>query len=191
MVDRAEAGTLLHKLKTFLSNPEDFVGKRTGLLLALLVGFTSGLGIYTFYYAEGFSYMSSDPKVCDNCHIMNLQYDSWQKSGHHHSAVCADCHLPHSFPGKYIAKAENGYHHSRGFTFQDFHEPIMIKKRNSEILQDNCVRCHADLVAFMRPEAGGAGMGVDCVHCHSSVGHGPRAGLGGGYKKNRKGEIIP
>ncbi len=52
--------------------------------------------------------MSSDPKVCANCHIMNLQYDSWQKSGHHHSAVCADCHLPHGFPGKYIAKARTG-----------------------------------------------------------------------------------
>ena len=43
------------------------------------------------------------------------------------TASCVDCHLPHDFVGKYLAKADNGYHHSKGFTLQDFHEPILIK----------------------------------------------------------------
>jgi cytochrome c nitrite reductase small subunit len=74
---------------------------------------------------------------------------------------------------KYIAKAENGYWHSKGFTFQDFHEPIMIKPKNSRILQDACLRCHGDFVHQM---VGGSSTGleaVSCVHCHASVGHGP------------------
>ena len=75
------------------------------LVLAVLLGILAGVGGYTFVYAEGLSYMSSDPKVCANCHIMQPQYDSWQKSSHHAVAGCVDCHLPHDFVGKYVAKA--------------------------------------------------------------------------------------
>src|SRR5262245_4500352 len=96
------------------------------------VAVIAGIGTYTFVYAEGFSYFSSDPKACVNCHIMNDQYDGWRKSSHHAAALCVDCHMPHdSLAAKLIAKADNGYHHSKGFTLQDFHEPIMITPRNT------------------------------------------------------------
>lgn len=143
------------------------------LVLAVLVGLLAGIGGFTFLYAEGFSYMSDDPRVCVNCHIMQPQYDSWQKASHHGVAVCVDCHLPHGFIGKYLAKAENGFHHSKAFTFQDFHEPIMMTAKNSRILEDNCVNCHGSLMH----EQLAAGE-VSCVHCHRSVGHGAMTGLG-------------
>src|SRR5262245_39596013 len=91
------------------------------LILVLMVGVLAGIGAFTFGYAEGFSYFSPDPRACVNCHVMNEQYDSWQKSPHHAAATCVECHLPHDFVGKYIAKAENGYHHSMAFTLQNFH----------------------------------------------------------------------
>jgi cytochrome c nitrite reductase small subunit len=109
---------------------------------------------------------------------MNSQYDSWQKSSHHAVAVCVDCHLPLGFVEKYAAKAMNGYHHSKGFTLQDFHEPIMIKPVNSQILQDNCLRCHGPMVDNMLAGATTDADAVRCVKCHGSVGHGPPAGLG-------------
>ena len=147
-------------------------------VLAILLGLLLGIGGFTLLYAEAFSYMSDDPKVCVNCHIMQPQYDSWQKASHHTVATCVDCHLPHGFVGKYLAKAENGYHHSVAFTLQNFHEPIMIKAKNSRILQDNCLHCHGDLVhAQVVRTADGTGE-VQCVHCHSSVGHGAPTGLG-------------
>jgi len=149
------------------------------LLLGTLAGVLLGVGAYTFQYAEGFSYLSSDPAACANCHIMQSQFESWQKSSHHAVAKCVDCHLPHDFIGKYIAKAENGYHHSRGFTFQDFHEPIMIKPKNAGILQDNCLACHGDLVHDLVGGVNGGPGEVQCVHCHAGVGHGETAGLGG------------
>jgi cytochrome c nitrite reductase small subunit len=149
------------------------------VLLAILTGVLLGVGGYTFLYAEGFSYMSDDPEVCINCHIMQPQYDSWQKSSHHAVAVCVDCHLPHDFLGKYIAKADNGWHHSRGFTLQDFHEPIMIKAPNARILQDNCLACHADMVHGLVVGVNGPEEEVRCVHCHVTVGHGETTGLGG------------
>jgi cytochrome c nitrite reductase small subunit len=151
------------------------VGPATRLRVALAAacGLLAGAGGYTFYYAEGLSYLSNDPRACVNCHIMRDQYDGWQKSPHHAVATCNDCHTPHDWIGKYLTKADNGYWHSKGFTLQDFHEPIMIRRRNSTVLQKNCVACHAGLVSGLDPHAGMAREMLDCVHCHADVGHGP------------------
>ena len=148
------------------------------LILALLIGAAVGLGSYTLVYAEGLSYMSSEPKVCANCHIMRAQYDSWQKSSHHHVAVCNDCHLPRNLVGQYVAKALNGFNHAKAYTLQNFAEPIAIKPFNSAIVQENCLACHRALVqdAVM---ARGPAEEASCVHCHQTAGHGERAGLGG------------
>ncbi len=149
---------------------------KLGITLGILIGSFVGLGLFTFDYAEGLSYFSTDPAACANCHIMNPQYDSWAKGPHHAAAKCVDCHLPHDTVPKYIAKAENGYHHSRGFTLQDFHEPIMIKPKNAQILQDSCLRCHGDFVHELVPGSSTTDPNaVQCVHCHRGVGHGPRA----------------
>jgi cytochrome c nitrite reductase small subunit len=144
---------------------------KTWLLLATGAGLVAGLGLFTFIYAEGLSYLSSDPKACVNCHIMRDEYDSWQKSSHHAVAVCVDCHLPHAFVPKMIAKADNGWHHSKAFTLQDFHEPIQITPRNSKILQDNCERCHGELVSEMLQRGARETDRANCVKCHTRVGH--------------------
>jgi cytochrome c nitrite reductase small subunit len=149
------------------------------VLAAVLSGILVGVGAFTFHYAEGFSYFKTDPEACANCHIMRPQLDSWRKSSHHIAAVCVDCHLPHDFLGKYIAKADNGYRHSKGFTLQDFHEPILIGPRNGRILQENCLRCHDGLVHDIGVTRHGEPGAVPCVHCHPGVGHGETTGLGG------------
>ena len=148
------------------------------LALALLTGALAGIGGYTLVHADALSYMSSDPKVCANCHIMRAQYDSWQKSSHHHVAVCNDCHLPRGFVGQYVAKALNGFNHSKAYTLQNFQEPIAIKPFNSRIVQENCLACHRALVQEAATAAGSSEE-MSCVHCHLSAGHGERAGLGG------------
>lgn len=149
------------------------------ILLAVSLGILLGLGGFTLRYAEGLSYFSTDPRACANCHIMQPQFDSWQKASHHGVATCVNCHLPNDFVAKYIAKAENGYYHSKGFTFQDFPEPIAIKKENARILQENCLACHGDLTREMVHGATRSSDTVQCVHCHASVGHGEKVGLGG------------
>lgn len=154
-------------------------GRGRALALAAVVGAVLGLGLYTFDSAEGLSYFSSDPKACANCHIMLPQYDGWTKASHHAAATCNDCHLPTDFAGKWLAKASNGWHHSKGFTLQNFQEPIRIKPMNSRILQDNCLRCHGDLVHDLVAGASTDDDAQLCVHCHFTVGHGPVGGLGG------------
>jgi len=144
-----------------------------GLLLGLLCGMFAGMSAYTFYFAEGLSYLSNDPDACINCHIMNEQHDSWLKSPHHNVAVCNDCHVPQEFFAKYYTKAEHGYRHSKGFTLQDFHEPIRMKDSSREIVQQNCLRCHQSFVSEITGHKPGDGETPDCIRCHSQAAHGP------------------
>ena len=153
--------------------------QRLLVALAVALGILLGVGGFTFRYAEGLSYFSTDPRACVNCHIMRPQYDGWQKASHHTVAVCIDCHLPHDFVPKYLAKAENGYRHSQKFTSQNFVEPIIVQAAGVAILRDNCVRCHESLVAEMNAPGFGHGESADCLHCHRTVGHGEAARLGG------------
>ena len=144
-----------------------------GLALTGTIGLFLGLGTYTFTFAHGLSYFSNDPKACMNCHVMREHFDGWQKSPHHAVATCNDCHTPHDFIRKYLTKAENGYWHSKGFTLQDFHEPIMIRSKNVAVLQENCVGCHQQIVDGINTHPGDPQKMLDCLHCHRDVGHGP------------------
>ena len=146
---------------------------RTMLVLCAAIGVVAGLGGYTFWYAEGLSYFSSDPRGCINCHIMREHYDGWSKASHHAVATCVDCHLPHDLIGKYVAKAENGWNHSVAFTLQNFPEPIRITPRNAHSLQENCIDCHKDMVADLVAHGSFADESNTCVRCHLGVGHGP------------------
>jgi cytochrome c nitrite reductase small subunit len=143
------------------------------LILAALVGALVGIGLFTFGYGEGHAYLSDDPAACTNCHIMQSQFDSWQGASHNPHATCNDCHLPRGFVTRWTAKADNGFFHSWAFTFQDFHEPIQIKRRNLSILQANCVACHQTMVTHLLPETV-SGEALTCFSCHQSVGHGGR-----------------
>jgi cytochrome c nitrite reductase small subunit len=52
------------------------------LSLIAMLGIPFGLGIYTFSYAEGTSYLSNDSRSCLNCHVMQEQFDAWSHSSH-------------------------------------------------------------------------------------------------------------
>ncbi|MGE3855008.1 MAG: cytochrome c nitrite reductase small subunit [Planctomycetota bacterium] len=139
-------------------------------MLAAFIGFCAGLGAFTFVYGHGESYLSTDPEACINCHIMNQPYDGWLKSPHHAVAVCVDCHLPHDGLAKWLSKADQGLRHSWGFTFNNFHEPIRLNGHAREIVNENCARCHADMVTHLVPTRDPE---FDCIRCHASMAHGP------------------
>jgi len=161
------------------------------LVLASSIGVAAGIGSYTFRYAEGLSYLKTDPRACVNCHIMQPEYDAWQKASHHDAAVCIDCHLPHSFFEKYAAKAENGWRHGEKFTTQNFDEPIVVQSRGREILQENCVRCHVDLVHAIADTPSAGREQLPCIHCHSNAGHGQKSGIGGPLRASERAEANP
>jgi cytochrome c nitrite reductase small subunit len=104
---------------------------------------------------------------------MRDHYDGWHHTSHHAEATCNDCHVPHQTIPKYLVKAENGFWHSKGFTLQDFPEPIRLRPVSLKILEKNCVHCHQDLVNDILGHDTKGNVTPSCVHCHASVGHGP------------------
>ena len=174
-----DCAALLGRIHGIAANATTQRAGRAALLLAALIGLPLGVCGFTFRYAEGGSYLSTDPAACVNCHIMRPQYDSWQKASHHTVATCVDCHLPASGLRKWIAKSEHGYRHSKAFTLQDFVEPIRITPDDSVLLQENCLRCHEGMLHDQVAGSTTSRDAIQCVHCHIDVGHGEILGLGG------------
>jgi cytochrome c nitrite reductase small subunit len=150
--------------------------QRLALVVAVLAGVATGLGLFTFGYARGYSYLTTDPAACANCHIMSEHYDAWVKSSHRHVATCSDCHMPHDLVGKYVSKARNGFWHSFYFTTGNFPDPLRITPGNRAITEDTCRNCHETIVAQI-DHAGSDGSsddmggGSQCIQCHRYVGH--------------------
>ena len=139
-------------------------------MLFLMLGGIAGLGIYTFVYASGASYLSDNPAACANCHTMHTQFESWQKSGHKHVANCNDCHMPNnSFFTKYAAKSYNGFMHSYAMTTGGYPEALKITGFNRDVALLNCIRCHEGVVSNMAKT--GTAAQADCLSCHRGVAH--------------------
>ncbi|MBL0687036.1 MAG: cytochrome c nitrite reductase small subunit [Sulfurospirillum sp.] len=143
--------------------------------------------VYVLNTSKALSYLSSDPKACINCHVMNTQYATWQHSSHGQVATCVECHLPtdEGMFAKYVAKAKDGWNHSYAFTMNTYDNTIKISDDGAKRVQNNCIKCHqsvtSTLVAnsdkyhqFEDPEVA---TGRKCWSCHKGVPHGKVRGL--------------
>jgi cytochrome c nitrite reductase small subunit len=135
--------------------------------LALVVVASVGLSVTNFT-----AYLANDPATCNNCHVMDAQYENWYHGDHKNWATCNDCHTPHALIPKYLVKAESGYHHVTAFISGQIPAAIRARPASLEVVQANCIRCHAETVA----EIGDGQMdaGRYCFDCHRSVAHGER-----------------
>jgi cytochrome c nitrite reductase small subunit len=145
-------------------------GSISPLLLGVPLGLLLGVGIFTFGYARGDSYLTDDPTACNNCHIMHEQYEGWVKSSHRTVAVCNDCHAPAGAVNKYFTKALNGFNHSWAFTTGWYPDRVHITGRNQRVARASCLKCHAEVVDGIRSTRHG-NQEVECVTCHLNVGH--------------------
>jgi len=171
-------------------------GTGVAMVATGLFGGAVGVAAFTFVYAKGASYLSSNPAVCANCHIMQEHFDAWQRSSHRAVAGCADCHMPHQLIGKYVSKASNGFWHSLAFTTGAFPDPLQIKPHNRAITERACRDCHTAIVAAIDPVESEESIGIgaalagspstarpqihdgpiearreSCIRCHTYVGH--------------------
>ena len=145
-------------------------GQQLAVAATALLGMTAGLGLYTFGYARGYSYLTNDPGQCANCHIMGEHFSAWIKASHRSVATCNDCHTPHNLVGKYMVKARNGFWHSFYFTRGGFHEPIQILPRDRAITEAACRHCHEDIVLAIDTRRDESST-LSCLRCHRDVGH--------------------
>lgn len=113
---------------------------------------------------------------------MNDVYNDWSKGSHSQviagkpRASCGDCHLPHEFVDKWIAKAESGVAHAYAFTFKLDVLPLNLEAnaKTKKVVQQNCIRCHSEMVSnVVNPTLKTAHTdgSLSCVSCHAGVGH--------------------
>lgn len=137
-----------------------------------------GLVLFLFYISKAHSYLSDEPETCTNCHIMSPQYATWSHSSHREVATCNDCHVPHdNIFNHYYFKAKDGLRHATIFTLRNEPQVIFIKPEGAEVVHNNCIRCHNQLLIDPKLNAS-----VDnhenhmtdrrCVECHRTVPHG-------------------
>ena len=144
----------------------------------ILAGIFTGLGIYVIHISKAPSYLSDKPETCVNCHIMAPQYATWSHSSHREWATCNDCHVPHNNAlNHYYFKAKDGMRHATMFTFRLEPQVIFIKQAGKEVVQQNCERCHAELISnkrltTMRPEIHRNIENRYCTDCPRETPHG-------------------
>ena len=157
-------------------------------LLTKIVGVVAlAMFIYIIYASKMPSYLSSDPKACVNCHVMNTQYATWQHSAHAQRATCVECHLPtDNFINKYVAKTVDGWNHSVAFTNHSYDQAIEISDYGAKRVQKNCISCHKTVTSTLMTNAdkyhnfddqSGVETGRKCWDCHKSVPHGKVRGI--------------
>ncbi len=139
------------------------------------------LGVQLVRESKATSYLSSDPRACINCHVMDAYYVSWQHSSHAEHAACVDCHLPHDNKvDKYVSKARDGWNHTVAFTFNTYGKRMLLSDDGARRVQENCVRCHSSLAHTMTEGSDAhyafsdetLGEGRNCWDCHRLVPHG-------------------
>ncbi len=146
--------------------------------VAITLGLFFGAGILTVRISNAFSYLSDNPEACVNCHVMAPQFATWQNSSHARVTVCNDCHVPHdSFLRKYAFKAQDGMRHATMFTLRMEPQVIHIKEAGIGVVQENCIRCHENLVGRISAsnvtgQNNVHGQGLLCWQCHRETPHG-------------------
>jgi cytochrome c nitrite reductase small subunit len=117
-------------------------------------------------------YLGNDPTACNNCHVMDAVYEGWFHASHQRTAACNDCHTPHALIPKYFVKARSGMNHVAMFTIGHVPEPLRAKPATSEMIQENCIRCHTTTVEMIAD--GQKDSDRFCFECHRDTAHGQR-----------------
>lgn len=153
----------------------EFVHPTFRLPIFIALGVFAGAGLVVANISRAVSYMSDAPETCVNCHVMFPQYLTWQHSSHANVAHCNDCHVPHtSFVSHYSFKARDGLRHSTIFTLRLEPEVIRISHAAVPVVQLNCRRCHAEVIAELPMMDAG---GKQCWDCHRDIPHGTARSL--------------
>jgi len=137
-----------------------------------IIALALALGVFT-WVTDAPSYLGHEPSTCNNCHVMDSQYENWYHAAHERLTVCTDCHLPHqNIASYYLYKGYSGMRDVYSFTFKTYPAAIRASLQTDEIVQANCIRCHTDTVENLL--AGPQPFDRYCWDCHRSAAHGDR-----------------
>lgn len=161
-----------------------FPTRRRKIGAIVLAGILAGGGGLFLYMLRAHTYLGNDPSACVNCHIMAPYYATWFHSSHSRNATCNDCHVPHDNQvKKWTFKGMDGMRHVGAFLAHEEPQVIRAHPASSQVIMENCVRCHTQLntefvktgrIDYMKAQAG---EGKVCWDCHREVPHGGQSNL--------------
>ena len=75
---------MVSRIKTYFQRFKSAVLPTFNLqvLALIMAGAFCGLLAYLVYMSKAYSYLSDNPEVCINCHVMGPYYATWQHSSH-------------------------------------------------------------------------------------------------------------
>ena len=171
---------IMNRIRKLIEDLIDFIRPRGGWKIPAIIIIASFLGlfVYTFYTSRAYSYLSDEPSTCVNCHIMAPYYATWLHSSHGRDATCNDCHVPQdNILSHYYFKAKDGLRHSYVFTMRTEPQAIQAIEASSQVIMNNCVRCHEQLntefvkTGRMTFKEMKSENGMACWDCHREVTH--------------------
>ncbi|MGA9755469.1 MAG: cytochrome c nitrite reductase small subunit [Desulfobaccales bacterium] len=123
------------------------------------------VGAYVAFGSPGLYAKSESPEFCGSCHVLQPEYESWFHSGAHQNIKCIDCHLPNNNLANHLFwKSVEGVQDTLAFHTGRISETIRISERGAAVVEANCRRCHAELLARINENR-------RCWDCHRRMSH--------------------
>lgn len=161
-----------------------FSSRKRKIMTIILAGILVGGGGLFLYLLRAHTYLGDSPSACVNCHIMAPYYATWFHSSHSRNATCNDCHVPHENAiKKWTFKGMDGLRHVAVFLAQGEQQVIRANPESSQVIMENCIRCHTQLntefvktgkIDYMKARVG---EGKSCWDCHREIPHGGQSNL--------------
>lgn len=135
-----------------------------------VLGTLAALGVIAFWvlFLPPFhvTEIFAEPEFCGSCHNMEPELRAFQASSHQALDSCNDCHLPngnvveHYVWDAYVGSRDLVSFYILGRAPYD----TEATDRSKGWIQDNCIRCHGDVVERMFVEE-------NCWECHRELYH--------------------
>lgn len=106
---------------------------------------------------------------CGRCHAMDVQVSTYLEGIHAQDANCGDCHDPHGLVTGSLFATYTGMRDVYRVVTNTTPVEIRATNLSREVLQDNCLRCHADVLGHVGDTREDGGW--HCFDCHRDVVH--------------------
>jgi len=111
----------------------------------------------------------TEASFCGRCHAMDLQVSTYLHSPHANAATCGDCHDPHGLITGSAFAAFTGARDVYRVVTNTIPAEIRATDLSKKVLQNNCLRCHGDIMAEIGDTSHNGGS--YCFHCHQEIVH--------------------
>jgi len=139
--------------------------KKALVYVLIAVAIVAAVGLFAAFGPPGLYAKSESPEFCSSCHVMQPEYEAWFYSGAHRRIKCVDCHLPNDHLANHLfRKSVDGVKDSLAFHTGFVSETIHISDRSAAVVEDNCRRCHTELLARIKENR-------RCWDCHRRISH--------------------